>query len=42
MTPAQRKALNSPCYFGFDTTQQQFRRMAKGYSVNLTVNAGYE
>jgi hypothetical protein len=42
MTPAQRIALDRPCYLAGETTRTIFRERAGRWTLVLTVNAGYE
>ena len=42
MTPMQRTALKSPCYFGMDTANPKFRCKTPDYSLILAIAAGYE
>lgn len=42
MTPAQRIALAHPCYLAGETIHRRYRNRNGGWSLVLTVNAGYE
>ena len=42
MTPAQRIALQHPCYLAGQTVNPRFGYRVSRCSVVLTVNAGYE
>lgn len=43
MTPAQRIALNHPCYLASETMHPRFRsRLTATMSLVLTINTGYE
>lgn len=43
MTPAQRIALNHPCYLASETVHPRYVSMLTGTtSLVLTINSGYE
>ena len=42
MNAQQRRALNHPTYFGFETLRPKFGRKRLHHSEVLTVNQGYE
>lgn len=42
MTHAQRTAIESPCYFGFETANPRYWHKAWPATLVLSVNAGYE
>ena len=42
MNVQQRRAIETPCYLGFETTNMALSRKREHHSEVLSVNAGYE